>query len=159
MKPTTVRETGSAPSTQLKEKEREQIREALFAERQRLLHNAQEGLSFAMNRERNIGRDSIDESMEEELFSTELRLRDREKYLLGKILDAIERLNSGTINECEDCGEPIGFKRLLARPVTTLCIDCKEEREREEQAQSQLGRASSLGESDFGMGEESGGEE
>jgi DnaK suppressor protein len=159
MKPTTVRETGPAPSNQLKETERDKIREALLAEKQRLLHNAQEGLSFAMNRERNIGRDSIDESMEEELFSTELRLRDREKYLLGKILDAIERLNNGTINECEDCGEPIGFKRLLARPVTTLCIDCKEEREREEQAQSQLGRAGSLGDSDFGMGEESGGEE
>ncbi|HEX2572045.1 MAG TPA: TraR/DksA C4-type zinc finger protein [Polyangia bacterium] len=144
---------------QLKETEREKIREALMAEKQRLLHNAQEGLSFAMNRERNIGRDSIDESMEEELFSTELRLRDREKFLLGKILDAIERLNNGTINECEDCGEPIGFKRLLARPVTTLCIDCKEEREREEQAQNQLGRAGSMGDSDFGMGEDAGGGE
>ena len=159
MKPTTVRETAPAPSHQLKETERDKIREALLAEKQRLLHNAQEGLSFAMNRERNIGRDSIDESMEEELFSTELRLRDREKYLLGKILDAIERLNNGTINECEDCGEPIGFKRLLARPVTTLCIDCKEEREREEQAQSQLGRAGSFGDSDLGIGDESGGEE
>ena len=47
----------------------------------------------------------------------------------------------GTIDECEDCGEPIGFKRLLARPVTTLCIDCKEEREKEEQAQAQQRRA------------------
>ena len=50
-------------------------------------------------------RDSIDESMEEELFSTELRLRDREKYLLGKINSALERLAAGTIDECEDCGE------------------------------------------------------
>ena len=46
-----------------------------------------------------------------------------------------------TIDECEDCGEAIAFKRLLARPVTTLCIDCKEEREREEQATEQAGRA------------------
>ena len=52
-------------------------------------------LSYSMNRERNIGRDSIDESMEEELFSTELRLRDREKFLLGKIDDALGAARGG----------------------------------------------------------------
>jgi len=143
----------------LSEKDRDQLRAALTVEKQRLLRNAQEGLAFSMNRERTIGRDSIDESMEEELFSTELRLRDREKYLLGKILSALDRLDANTINECEDCGEPIGVKRLLARPVTTLCIDCKEEREREEQAQTEVGRAGAGGgESDLG-GDEAGGEE
>ena len=119
----------------LNDTETTKLREVLLQERQRLLRNAQEGLSFSMNRDRNIGRDSIDESMEEELFSTELRLRDREKWLLGKINGALERLDGGRINECEDCGETIGYRRLLARPVTTLCIDCKEEREKEEQAQ------------------------
>src|SRR6476660_8038514 len=111
----------------LSEKERDQLKEVLETERKRLLRNAQDGLAFSKNRERNIGRDSIDESMEEELFSTELRLRDREKFLLGKISSALTRLNEGSINECESCTEPISFKRLLARPVTTLCIDCKEE--------------------------------
>ena len=120
----------------LKAQERDKLREVLQLEKQRLLRNAQEGLSFAMNRDRTIGRDSIDESMEEELFSTELRLRDREKWLLGKINAALDRLEAGTIDECEDCGEKIEYRRLVARPVTTLCIDCKEEREREEQAQS-----------------------
>jgi DnaK suppressor protein len=120
----------------LKPQEHDRLREVLQAEKQRLLKNAQEGLTFAMNRDRNIGRDSIDESMEEELFSTELRLRDREKWLLGKINAALERLEAGTIDECEDCGELIDYRRLVARPVTTLCIDCKEEREKEEQAQS-----------------------
>src|SRR5947207_443263 len=103
---------------------------------------AEDGLQFAMNRDRAaVGRDSIDESMEEELFSTELRLRDREKYLLGKIDAALERLDANAIDVCEDCGEPIAFKRLLARPVTTLCIECKEEREREERTEAQIGRA------------------
>src|SRR5438094_3743103 len=123
----------------LNDSQKGQLRTALETERARLVENAKDGLQFSMNRERNIGRDSIDESMEEELFSTELRLRDREKYLLGKILSALDRLEANTINECEDCGESIGVKRLLARPVTTLCIDCKEEREREEQAQSEFG--------------------
>ena len=119
----------------LTDQQRDHLKEVLLAEKQRILKNAQEGLSFSMNRDRNIGRDSIDESMEEELFATELRLRDREKWLLGKINSALERLAAGTINECEDCAEPIGYRRLIARPVTTMCIDCKEEREKDEQAQ------------------------
>jgi len=122
----------------LKAQERDKLREVLQLEKTRLLKNAQEGLSFAMNRDRTIGRDSIDESMEEELFSTELRLRDREKWLLGKINAALDRLDAGTIDECEDCGEKIAFRRLMARPVTTLCIDCKEEKEKEELAKSQI---------------------
>src|SRR5690348_13013744 len=115
----------------LTERERAQLHAVLIAERDRLQQNARDGLQFSMERERNIGRDSIDDSMEEELFSTELRLRDREKYLLNKINAAVDRLDGGTIDECEDCGEKISFKRLMARPVTTLCIDCKEEKEKE----------------------------
>jgi DnaK suppressor protein len=144
--------------------ERDKLREVLIGEKQRLLRNAQEGLSFAMNRDRNIGRDSIDESMEEELFSTELRLRDREKWLLGKINSALDRLEAGTIDECEDCGERIDYRRLVARPVTTLCIDCKEEREKEEQAQnaalrgaagSSVGAAPGAGDDGAGPADES----
>ncbi len=138
----------------LTDKEREKLRETLEGERQRLLRNAQDGLAFSMNRERNIGRDSIDESMEEELFSTELRLRDREKFLLGKIMSALERVANSTIDECESCGESIGFKRLLARPVTTLCISCKEEAEREEQSQVQQSRGGAV----VGLREEGDGE-
>ena len=121
--------------------EREKLRAVLLQERQRLIKNAQESLSFSMHRDRDlVGRDSLDESTEEEMFSTELRLRDREKWLLGKINGALERLEAGIIDECEDCGERIAFRRLVARPVTTLCIDCKEEREKEEQAQALRGR-------------------
>ena len=141
----------------LSTKDQDQLRDVLTEERRRLLRNAQDGIKFAMNRENNVGRDSIDESMEEELFSTELRLRDREKFLLRKIDEALGRLDEGTIDVCEDCGERIAFKRLLARPVTTLCIDCKETRESEEQAQSQIGRSGGgHGDHDMGGG---GGEE
>ena len=89
----------------LSDEQNDQLRTALETERARILRNAQDGLSFSMNRDRNIGRDSIDESMEEEIFSTELRLRDREKFLLGKINGALQRLDEKTINECEDCGD------------------------------------------------------
>jgi DnaK suppressor protein len=138
----------------LNESQKGQLRTALETERARLVENAKDGLQLSMNRERNIGRDSIDESMEEELFSTELRLRDREKYLLGKIDGALHRLDDNTVDECEDCGEPIGFKRLLARPVTTFCIDCKEEREKEEQSQAQTaGRSGGGAREDIGSDE------
>ena len=124
----------------LSEKEKAQIRVVLEDEQKRLAKTSQNALSYSMNHERNIGRDSIDESMEEEIFSTEMRLHDREKFLLGKINKQLLRLDGNEIDVCEECGEPISFRRLLARPVTTLCIDCKEQSEREEQAAEQSGR-------------------
>jgi DnaK suppressor protein len=139
----------------LNESQKGQLRKALETERARLVVSAKDGLQFSMNRERNIGRDSIDESMEEEIFSTELRLRDREKFLLGKIDEALRRIEENTIDECESCAEPIGFKRLLARPVTTYCIDCKEEQEKEEQSQAQqAGRGGGAAREDIGGSEE-----
>jgi DnaK suppressor protein len=61
-----------------------------------------------------------------------LRLKEREQKLLKKIDEAIERINNGTFGICESCGGEIGYKRLKARPVTTLCIDCKTRQEQEE---------------------------
>jgi DnaK suppressor protein len=86
-----------------------------------------------MDRDRDrIGRDSMDESTEEEIYSTQLRLHDRETFLLAKIREAMQRLEAGKLDECEECSEPIGYKRLLARPVTTLCFECKSAREQVE---------------------------
>jgi DnaK suppressor protein len=124
----------------LSNSEKEQLRDVLETARKRLAKVGQSALSYSMNHERNIGRDSIDESMEEELFSTEMRLHDREKYLLGKVDKQLVRLRDETIDVCEGCGEKIAFKRLLARPVTTLCIDCKEQNEHEEAAVEQPGQ-------------------
>mgnify|MGYP000998790464 CR=1 FL=1 len=98
----------------LTEKQREQLRDVLKGEMDRLLRNAQDGLQFAMNRDREkVGRDSIDESMEEELFSTELRLRDREKFLIGKINGALERLDKNSIDECEECSTWFDGMRVI----------------------------------------------
>jgi len=138
----------------LTDSEKGQIRKALEDAKKRLARTGQHALSYSMNHERNIGRDSIDESMEEELFSTEMRLHDREKFLLGKINKQFVRLEHGSIDVCEDCGETISFRRLLARPVTTLCIDCKEQSEKEEAAIAQAGRGGALETADIsGEGE------
>lgn len=61
-----------------------------------------------------------------------LRIRDRERKLIAKIQQALERVENGTFGICELCGEDISEERLKARPVTTFCIDCKEEQENQE---------------------------
>ncbi|MBI4691152.1 MAG: TraR/DksA C4-type zinc finger protein [Nitrospirae bacterium] len=61
-----------------------------------------------------------------------LRLRSREQKLLKKIEDAIERIDNGLFGICDDCGLEIDIRRLEARPVTTLCIECKIQQEDEE---------------------------
>jgi DnaK suppressor protein len=137
----------------LTESEKAQIRQALHDAKRRLSRTGQHALSYSMNHERNIGRDSIDESMEEEIFSTEMRLHDREKFLLVKINKQMGRLDGGTIDVCEECGEAISFRRLLARPVTTLCIDCKEQSEKEEATIAQAGRGGVLETADATDGE------
>jgi DnaK suppressor protein len=62
----------------------------------------------------------------------ELRIRDRERRLIVKIQEAIKRIDDGVFGMCEVCTGPISEKRLLARPVTTLCIDCKTKQEKQE---------------------------
>lgn len=62
----------------------------------------------------------------------ELRIRDRERRLISKIRDTLDRIDNGTFGICDACGEEISEKRLKARPVTTLCIDCKKKQENSE---------------------------
>ncbi len=63
-----------------------------------------------------------------------LRIRDRERKLINKIRDALERIEEGEYGICEACGEDISIERLKARPVTTLCIECKKRQEAQEKA-------------------------
>jgi DnaK suppressor protein len=60
----------------------------------------------------------------------ELRIRDRERKLILKMREAIQRIDDGVFGICESCGGPISEKRLMARPVTIHCIDCKTREEK-----------------------------
>ena len=62
-----------------------------------------------------------------------LRIRDRERRLIKKIHDALQRMENGSYGFCESCGDEIGVARLKARPVTRLCINCKSKQEEDEQ--------------------------
>ena len=63
-----------------------------------------------------------------------LRIRDRERKLIEKIKEALDRIDNGRFGVCEVCGREIGEERLMARPVTTLCIECKKKQEAREKA-------------------------
>ena len=76
--------------------------------------------------------DPTDRASMESNRNSMLRMRDRERKLIFKIQEALERLEAGEYGICEVCGEEIGTARLQARPVTTLCIQCKSDQEVEE---------------------------
>ena len=66
-----------------------------------------------------------------------LRIRDRERKLIMKIREALDRIDDGTFGYCEKCDDEIGIERLKARPVTTLCIECKRREEAQEKARGE----------------------
>ena len=61
-----------------------------------------------------------------------LRIRDRERKLVVKIQEALKRIDEGTFGICQECGEEISESRLKARPVATLCVECKRKQETQE---------------------------
>ena len=96
-----------------------------------LLSQANETVSGMTSHKENLPDPSDRATLESDRNFT-LRIRDRERKLIGKIKEALERIEQGTYGICEDCGEEISSERLKARPVTTLCIDCKKTQETEE---------------------------
>ncbi|MEM1088278.1 MAG: RNA polymerase-binding protein DksA [Pseudomonadota bacterium] len=76
--------------------------------------------------------DLVDRASSESDKALELRTRDRQRKLISKIDAAIRRIDSGTYGYCEDTGEPIGVRRLEARPTATLSLEAQERHERKE---------------------------
>ena len=89
----------------------------LMEEVDRTLHHMQE--------EAENYADPNDRASQESDFTLELRARDRERKLIKKIDEAINKLEQGEYGYCDSCGIEIGVRRLEARPTATLCIDCK----------------------------------
>jgi DnaK suppressor protein len=110
---------------------REHFRGILLEEMKSLLDEAEKTVS-EMNADTTNFPDPTDRATQESDRTFELRIRDRERKLLAKIREALERIENGSFGTCEMCGEEIGEARLKVRPVTTLCIDCKIEQEKSE---------------------------
>jgi DnaK suppressor protein len=112
-------------------KQRESFRKLLTQRLEGLLKEANKTVSD-MTDYRESFPDPTDRATMESDRNFELRIRDRERRLIGKIKDALDRIEGGSFGICEECGEDISDERLKARPVTTLCIDCKKKQENEE---------------------------
>jgi DnaK suppressor protein len=107
----------------VKQRDTDFFRKLLNERKQELLNEAGKTVD-GMDENGNFPDPADRASMESDRNFT-LRIRDRERKLIAKIEEALERLQDGSYGVCEECGETIGTARLKARPVTTLCIDCK----------------------------------
>ena len=108
----------------MNDKQLAHIEKILLAWRQSLMEEVDRTVSHMKDEAANFP-DPADRASQEEEFSIELRTRDRERKLIKKIEDALERLREEDFGYCEACGIEIGLRRLEARPTATLCIDCK----------------------------------
>ncbi len=122
--------TKKAKARKVREKKIQEIRKKLMAQREALLTGAVEALNELPGQ--TVFPDLGDQASAETDRSFMLRLKGREQRLLKKIEDAIERIDNGVFGICDRCGEEIDIKRLEARPVTTMCIECKIQQEEEE---------------------------
>jgi DnaK suppressor protein len=113
-----------------KEKQ-ERFRKRLMEDWERLIEEASLTLN-GMSHEKALFPDPTDRAALEADRNFLLRIRDRERKLILKIREALARIENKTFGVCESCGEEISESRLKARPVATLCVECKREQEREE---------------------------
>ncbi|HEX8950075.1 MAG TPA: RNA polymerase-binding protein DksA [Dissulfurispiraceae bacterium] len=114
----------------MREKKLQEIKKKLGEQRNALLSGA--GIALNSLPDETIFPELGDQASAEIDRNFMLRLRGRERKLLKKIDEAMEKIEKGTYGICEVCGEEINIKRLEARPVTTMCIECKTEQEEEE---------------------------
>ncbi|MFP3983798.1 MAG: RNA polymerase-binding protein DksA [Desulfurivibrionaceae bacterium] len=119
----------------MEEKQLEYFREKLLEMRDDLIGEADKTIS-GMSSDGNKYPDPTDRASAESERNFELRIRDRERKLLSKIDAALERIDDQTFGICDECGEDIALPRLEARPVTTLCIECKTKEENYENAKA-----------------------
>ena len=114
---------------------REYFRQRLIEWRDELLRESEATLHI-LHEEGNMQKPDItDRASEETDLAIEFRTRDRERKLLNKITEAMDRIDDGTYGFCEETGDPIPVKRLVARPTATMTLEAQELHERRERTQ------------------------
>ncbi len=108
------------------------FRKLLLEEKQRILNNAKHALKNELAVAQDDLMDETDLAASEVNQNLVFKLRDRERQLLSKIDEAMGRIEDGSFGACAECEEPIEARRLEARPMSTLCIACKEKQEHRE---------------------------
>ena len=108
----------------MSEKQLAHFREILETLKQELVGDIERTV-HTMQDEATVFADPNDRASQESDIALELRNRDRERKLIKKIDETLNRINDGEYGYCDSCGVEIGLKRLEARPTATMCIDCK----------------------------------
>ncbi len=124
-------------SSNTKKSDFRNFKELLIGEKRKLLNDALSLEDDKITITREELSDESDIATFEENQHLNLRLKTRERTLIKKIDKALKRIDDGSYFECDSCGAEISRKRLRARPVTTMCIECKEAQEIEEKQSAQ----------------------
>jgi DnaK suppressor protein len=114
----------------LNKRDFQRFKKLLLEQRDQLVGNQRKALGGDIHLDPDDFPDEIDTASSEINLQFTGRLREREQGLLAKIDTALGKMDDGNFGECVNCGEDIGVKRLRARPVAELCIDCKAEQEK-----------------------------
>jgi len=114
----------------VRKRDLEKLKKILTEQRDQLAGNAKRALTGDIHLDPDDFPDEMDAASSEINLAFTGRLRERERHLLAKIEQALQKMENNEYGLCENCGEEIGLKRLEARPVAELCIDCKSEQER-----------------------------
>lgn len=115
----------------MNDRQLEWFRRELLRQKAELLSESKSTIAGLQDGTRNIP-DIADRASEETDRALELRIRDRQRKLVAKIDAALRRIDEGEFGYCQDTGEPISLKRLVARPTTTLSLEAQERHERRE---------------------------
>ena len=108
----------------MNEKQVQHFRDILGAWKRELMEEVDRTLHYMQDEAANCP-DPNDRATQESDFTMELRARDRERRLIRKIEESLQKLDNAEYGYCDACGVEIGIRRLEARPTATLCIDCK----------------------------------
>ena len=121
------------------------LKDKLLSEAERIRTNFQLKKSEYGNSSIAGAKDEVDAANDNILLANDMRFSNRESLYYKKIMKTLSKVESESYGMCDECGDPITFTRLLARPTSEMCILCKEESEREESQNFFDRRSKSLG--------------
>lgn len=132
-------------NSHLSDKHVKALKDKLLAEAERIRTNFQLKKSEYENNSVTGAKDEVDSANDNILLAADMRFSNRESLYYKKIMKTLSKIETEQYGMCDECGDPITYSRLIARPTSEMCILCKEESEREENQNFFERRSKSLG--------------
>ena len=132
-------------NSHLSDKQLNELRDRLMSEAERIRTNFQLKKHEYEHNSITGAKDEVDSANDNILLAADMRFSNRESLYYKKIMKTLSKVESDQYGMCDECGDPITYSRLIARPTSEMCILCKEESEREENQNFFERRSKSLG--------------